>query len=273
MSHDFHTATTNMGFLSLVLLACVVLSACAPLPMTLTPPLKPVDYSPEKPAEAIHMISFADDSMSERRHWWEKRRTFITPPIDTLNDALLVSLRESRGFERVDRNQPSPESGYILEGRLLKLSTTEGFWAAMGFKPWVDATCMTEFVFKNAKTGEILLTETITSTGRGAGGYSSGGSGVTTSYNSSGNVSTGTYSGGSSYNSRPGYEASMSRAIGENVSTITGRVMGDLARRASIAATETDRVEQPTERTEAASAQPDPTDSQVVLPAVSSPPD
>jgi hypothetical protein len=219
-------------------------------------------------------MSFVDQTQEEERGFGELRKTFRDPPTDALNDALLSSLRQSQGFEFVDRNQPAIDSGYILEGRLIALETDESFWkfgfvkSTMG----ISAACVTEFTLKDANTGEVLFEQTVTSNGEGSARFYGGGGGATTTFDSSGNVSHGTSAGGGSYDSTQGYENSMSAAISENVSTITALVLTELRRRAELEAEATAAAGPAETPTSTAATTPEGVaDSQADPPAVGAP--
>ncbi len=224
-----------------VALLCLVataalLSACATRPLVLTPRHKPLDYIPEVKFETIHIQSFADETSPERRGFMKPpAKRYAEPPISTYNDALLVFLRHSAGFEHVDRDQPSTKQGYVLKGELLKLETKES-WFKFGLAPStmrVNGICVTHFTLEDGKTGEVLAEGTVETTGLGGVRVSGGGTYQTTTYNAStGQTSYGTGGGGASYDSTGGYEGSLSDAIANNVLEVSDRIVTALRERA-----------------------------------------
>ena len=245
-STRFPLASTS---LLLVIVSCLALSACTTRPLVLQPVIRPLEFAPSRKFEPLHLVSFVDEMTEEERGFGELEKTFQHPPVDVFNDALLLSLRQSQGFEFVDRNQPSIDGGYILEGRLTALGTDERFFkfalakSTMG----ITAACVTEFQLKDASTGEVVLEQLVTSHADGYARFQGGGTSFTTTTNSSGQVSHGTATGGGSYDSTLGYENSMSSAISNNVSTITELVLKELRRRAELAEAEADPAANPAE--------------------------
>ena len=167
MSHTNCATAPRSVSLFLAIAFCCAAGACAMRPLTLRPGFRPFEFVVVDKYEPLHMISFVDEAAEEERSFGEQQKRFSIPPIDVFNDALLLSLRKSEGFELVDRNQPVAGGGYVLEGRLIALGTEERFFKLAGIASTmgISAICVTEFRLKDSKTGEVLLEESISSTG------------------------------------------------------------------------------------------------------------
>jgi hypothetical protein len=219
----------------LFLLWSLGLVACKTRPLVLEPRIRPLDYAPELKFESLHIMSFVDETPEEETGFLELEKRYRYAPVDVLNDTLLVSLRQSQAFERVQRNPRMPEGGYVLRGELVTLKTEESAFK-FGLAPStmkVTATCVTRYRLEDTATGEVLLKETIVSTGDGSVTVHGGSSGIVTTISESGELSTGTIDSPATYESTQGYEASISDAIGENVSLVTERIVTELAEQAT----------------------------------------
>ena len=222
---------------SLCLVAtAALLGACATPPLVLIPRHKPLDYIPEVKFEAVHMQSFIDETSAERSGFFKPpAKRYSEPPVNTYNDAMLVFLRHSAGFQRADRDQPPGKQGYVLKGELLRLETKESAFK-FAFVPAtmrVDAICVTHFILEDANTGEVLAEATVETTGLGGVRVSGGGGYQTSTVDvSTGQVSHGTAVGGASYDTSGGYESSLSDAIANNVVEVSEQIVAALRERA-----------------------------------------
>jgi hypothetical protein len=224
----------------LLLLGGPVLVACQTRPLVIQPHVRPLDFAPAAGAklESLSMMSFVDESSGERAGFMKPEKRYRYPPVEVLNDALLVSLRESNAFERVQRNPRVLEGGYVLRGELLALETEESNFQ-FEFVPStlkITATCVTRYRLEETATHRVLLEETISTSGDGSVTVSGGdvSTGMTVNL-SSGHADVGqsVTTSTATYDSTNGYEASLSDALGRNVSLITERVVSALVEQAA----------------------------------------